>query len=68
MARSRVAKAAKKLPPLGTGARFKMVAASAARSGATDPAAVAAAVGRKKYGKAGMAALSHAGRLRAKRK
>src|SRR5580698_7866249 len=30
---------------------FKAVEASAAKSGASDPAAVAAAVGRKKYGK-----------------
>lgn len=30
---------------------FKAVEASAAKSGATDPAAVAAAIGRKKYGK-----------------
>jgi hypothetical protein len=31
---------------------FKAVEASAARSGARNPAAVAAAAGRKKYGKA----------------
>lgn len=30
---------------------FKAVEASAAKSGASDPAAVAAAAGRKKYGK-----------------
>lgn len=44
---------------------FKAVEASAARSGARDPAAVAAAVGRRKYGKAGMAALAAAGRKKA---
>lgn len=55
-------------PKLGTGARFKKVAASAARSGARDPNAVAAAVGRKKYGAKKMAALAAAGRRRAARK
>lgn len=44
---------------------FKAVEASAAASGARDPAAVAAAVGRKKYGRAGMAALAAAGRKKA---
>ena len=36
--------------PLGQGGRFAAVEQAAAKSGATDPAAVAAAVGRKKYG------------------
>lgn len=31
---------------------FEKVKASAAKSGASDPGAVAAAIGRKKYGKA----------------
>jgi len=35
---------------LGSGGRFAAVEASARRSGARDPAAVAAAVGRRKYG------------------
>lgn len=48
--------------PLGEGGRFAAVKAAAARSGARDPAAVAAAVGRKKYGAKRMAALSAAGR------
>lgn len=47
---------------LGSGARFKAVEASAAKSGASNPAAVAAAVGRKKYGQAEMTKLSVAGR------
>jgi hypothetical protein len=47
---------------LGSGARFKQVEASAAKSGAKDPAAVAAAVGMKKYGKAKMEALAKAGK------
>jgi len=50
--------------PPGSGANFKAVAASAAKSGARDPDAVAAAVGRKKYTKAGMAKLAAAGRKR----
>lgn len=49
---------------LGSGARFKAVERSAAKSGARDPAAVAAAVGRKKYGEKKMSALSAKGRKR----
>lgn len=49
---------------LGSGKRFKQVAASAAKSGARDPNAVAAAAGRKKYGKKRMAAMAAAGRKR----
>lgn len=41
---------------------FKKVAAEAAKHGAEDPDAVAAAVGRKKYGKEGMAKLAEAGK------
>jgi len=46
---SSLAKAEKPLEKKYEG--FKAVEASAAKSGASDPAAVAAAVGRKKYGK-----------------
>jgi hypothetical protein len=53
-----------KAPKLGSGKRFKQVAASAAKSGARDPNAVAASVGRKKYGAKKMAAMSAAGRKR----
>lgn len=49
-------------PKLGSGARFKAVEESAAKSGASDPAAVAAAVGRKKYGQAKMTKLAEKGR------
>lgn len=48
--------------PLGEGGRFAAVEASAAASGARNPAAVAAAAGRKKYGKAKFQRLSSAGR------
>jgi hypothetical protein len=47
---------------LGSGARFKAVERSAAKSGAENPAAVAAAVGMKKYGKKKMEAMARAGR------
>lgn len=49
---------------LGSGARFKAVERSAAKSGARNPAAVAAAAGRKKYGAAKMAKMAAAGRKR----
>lgn len=49
-------------PKLGSGARFKAVERSAAKSGAKNPAAVAAAVGRKKYGAKKMASMAAAGR------
>lgn len=47
---------------LGQGGRFAAVEASARKSGARNPAAVAAAVGRAKYGAKKMAAMSAAGR------
>jgi hypothetical protein len=61
------AKARMKTPAKRRGVHvgFKAVEASAARSGARNPAAVAAAVGRRKYGAAGMAALAAAGRKKA---
>ena len=52
--------------PLGQGGRFAAVVKSAKASGARNPAAVAAAVGRKKYGAKKMAAMSAAGRKKAK--
>lgn len=48
--------------PLGQGGRFAAVEAKARASGARNPAAVAAAVGRKKYGKKKFQALAAAGR------
>ena len=47
-----------KKKPLGEGSRFKAVAAAAKAGGAKNPEAVAAVVGRKKYGKKKMASLS----------
>lgn len=59
--------AAKKAKPnpkakLGQGGRFAAVEAAARKSGARNPAAVAAAVGRKKYGQKKMTKLSVKGR------
>ena len=51
-----------KKKPLGSGARFKAVAAEAKAGGAKNPEAVAAAIGRKKYGKKKMAKMAAAGR------
>ena len=49
---------------LGSGARFKAIEKAAAKSGAKNPAAVAAAAGIKKYGKQKMAKMAAAGRRR----
>ena len=49
-ARKAYEKAEKESKP-GEGERFKAVEASAKASGARDPGAVAASIGRKKYGK-----------------
>lgn len=46
----------------GSYSGFKAVKRSAAKSGARNPAAVAAAAGRKKYGRKGMARLAAQGR------
>lgn len=48
---------------LGTGARFKsLVQKIKQQGGAADAAAVAASIGRKKYGDARMVKLANAGR------
>lgn len=47
---------------LGSGARFKAVTKAAAKSGAKNPEAVAAAAGRAKWGSKRMAKLSAAAR------
>jgi len=49
---------------LGAGARFAAVERSAALGGATNPAAVAAVAGRKKYGPKRFAQMAAAGRKR----
>lgn len=46
-------------PKLGSGARFKKLSATLAARGASDPDALAAFIGRRKFGNAGMGRLSH---------
>lgn len=53
-----------KKPKLGSGKRFKDVEEKARASGASNPAAVAASVGIKKYGKAKMSKLAQAAKRR----
>lgn len=58
-----------KKPKLGSGKRTKkLVASLSKRKGVTDPKALAAAIGRKKFGAKKMAKMSAAGRRRAARR
>lgn len=52
----------KKTAKLGTGKRFAALEAAAKASGASNPAAVAAAAGRKAHGKKQMAKYSKMGK------
>jgi hypothetical protein len=52
--------------PLGQGGRFAYVEQQARASGARNPAAVAAAAGRKKYGNKRFQAMSLKGRMTSK--
>lgn len=54
--------ATKKKPVAGEGTRFKQMTKSLAKKGVKDPGAVAASIGRKKYGDSDMAKASAAGR------
>lgn len=65
-ARKAYERAVKKSKP-GGGPRFRALEAGAAKSGASNPAAVAAVAGRKKYGREGMARLSAMGKRGGKR-
>jgi len=49
----------KRKPKLGTGERFKELEGKLAQKGARNPAALAAYIGRKKYGKKKFSNLSH---------
>lgn len=52
---------------LGGGGRFQALKEKiAAKGGVSDPAAVAASIGRKKYGSAKMSKMAAAGRKRGK--
>ncbi|HHT9129283.1 MAG TPA: hypothetical protein ACFYEC_00270 [Candidatus Brocadiaceae bacterium] len=55
-----------KKPKLGSGKRFKAIEEKAKAGGARNPAAVAAAVGIKKYGKEKMEAMAKKGKERKK--
>lgn len=50
-----------KKPPLGTGRRFQELESKLEARGARNPAALAAYIGRKKFGKKRFAALSAKG-------
>jgi hypothetical protein len=54
--------AEKKKAALGEGSRFKKVEAEAKKSGAKNPAAVAAAAGIKKYGVKKMESMAQKGK------
>lgn len=60
--------ASKKKPKLGSGERFKAIEEKAAASGASNPAAVAAAAGIAKYGQKKMTAMAQAGKKRKAKK
>ena len=51
-----------KQPKLGSGQRFKVLANKFAHKGIDDPAALAASIGRKKYGSKKMDKMSSSGR------
>jgi hypothetical protein len=55
---------AKQKPPLGTGERFKQLTTKLKRRGVKDPEALAAWIGRKKYGKKRFEELAQKGRKR----
>jgi hypothetical protein len=54
----------KKKPKLGTGARFKALKKKLSSKGASNPGALAAYIGRKKYGKKKMTSMASKGRKR----
>ena len=55
-------------PKLGSGKRFKQLTQKLKKKGVKNPKALAAYIGRKKYGPKKFAALAAAGRRRKKRK
>jgi len=63
-----MAKKKAKKPTLGTGVRFKKLVGQLKRKGVKNPEALAAWIGRKKYGKKKFQQLSAKGRKRAKKK
>ena len=65
-ARQQVMKSPKKKrnPRLGSGAKFKALTTKLKKRGAKNPKALAAFIGRKKYGKKKMTAMAKKGRKR----
>ena len=59
---------AAKKPRLGSGKRFQALEKQLEKRGAKDPGALAAYIGRRKYGKQKMARLAAAGQRRAARR
>ncbi len=57
---------AAKKPRLGSGQRFKALKGKLKKKGAKNPAALAAYIGQKKYGKAKMSKLAAKGRRKKK--
>jgi len=55
-------------PKLGTGARFKKLTKQLKKKGAKSPKALAAWIGRKRWGKEKMAKMAAAGRKKKKRR
>jgi len=55
-------------PKLGSGGRFAKLESSLKKSGARNPGALAASIGRKKYGAKKMAKMAAAGKKRASKK
>lgn len=53
-----------KMPKLGSGKRFKSLANNLAHKGVNDPNAVAASIGRKKWGNKKMSSLAAKGKER----
>jgi len=58
----------KKKPPLGTGQRFNQLKRQLSKKGVKNPEALAAWIGRKKYGKTRYQKLAAKGRRRKSRK
>ena len=56
----------KKSAKLGSGERFKALTKGLRAKGVEDPAALAASIGRKKYGSAKMSQMSTTGKRQAK--
>ena len=68
MAKSKGRIAKKNMGKLGSGKRFAALKKKLAAKGASNPGALAASIGRKKYGKKKMSKWSASGRKRATKK